>query len=875
MTDYQASSLFSDAFSPRSKDHYAGERSYFREQYLRLRDKVAQLVKLIPQDIPGLTVHDITHLDALWETASTIAGPGYTINPAEAYVFGAAILLHDAGLALASYPRGIAEIYETDEWRDNVAALLAKDEYGELGPVVFSVPPDPVRRMLLAKVLRSLHAKRAGELPNVSWAKSESDPEYLIEDADLRHFYGAIIGKIAASHHAHANHLPEIMGSWIGAFAKAPNEWSIEPLKLACLLRLADAAQIDQRRAPRFLRSLTWPEGLPGDHWNFQSKLAKPALREDALIITSGPSFTLADADAWWLCFDAISMIDDELRGCDVLLENCKLPRLAAKRVRGAESPKALSEFIRTTEWEPVDTTIKVGDVPRLVKMLGGSQLYGQNDTVPIRELVQNSVDAIRARRLFENRPPEYGAVRLSISAREGSWWLEVEDDGIGMSVRTLTGALLDFGRSFWSSDAAQEEFPGLTAKGMKPIGRFGIGFFSVFMLGDRVLVCSRRHDAAQEATRTLEFRSGLDMRPILRKAVPPEYLLEGGTRVSVLLKKDPYAQSGLLAGKTVASAEVAKFEDILPGMCPSIDIDVNVGVQGDSVRCVSANDWRSIEGQALLRRVGTEKILGERFSRPLKGRDLLAVYGNNVRQLADAKGTVHGRACIVAPTSTIWSGGVITIGGFVATGLNGIGGVLVGGGPETAVRDWAMPSVGPDVLCAWASEQAVLLAKSDLSGSEKLRAAGFVMLYGGDPGDLPFAQRGGGYLNRSTLEASLSDIDQIVVFEGDRVEFDEDTDSCHPRDFSNAFEPDASVIFLPKMPWVGRELGGGRGWPACILDSKALCSHESVLREIVERSWGEFEEWADGQVVGTVRHDDIQREVTVFRRARVRRKAV
>ena len=67
--------------------------------------------------------------------------------------------------------------------------------------------------------------------------------------------------------------------------------------------------------------------------------------------------------------------------------------------------------------------------------------------------------------------------------------WLHVEDDGIGMSERTITTPLLDFGKSFWSSDGVMQEFPGFGAKGLSATGRFGVGFFSVFILGDVVRV--------------------------------------------------------------------------------------------------------------------------------------------------------------------------------------------------------------------------------------------------------------------------------------------------------------------------------------------------------------------------------------------------
>ena len=96
------------------------------------------------------------------------------------------------------------------------------------------------------------------------------------------------------------------------------------------------------------------------------------------------------------------------------------------------------------------------------------------------------------------------------ITNREDGIWLSVEDTGIGMSEAVLTGSLLDFGASFWGSTRMVEEFPGLAAKGMASLGKFGIGFFSVFMLGDHVRVITRRPDRAESDALLLEFQDGI-----------------------------------------------------------------------------------------------------------------------------------------------------------------------------------------------------------------------------------------------------------------------------------------------------------------------------------------------------------------------------
>jgi hypothetical protein len=867
VNNYQDSSLWETAFTSPADTRFAEERIFFREQYLNLRKKVEKLVALIPTDIPGLTVHDITHLDALWETASTVAGTPYPLNPAEAYVFGAAILLHDAGMALASYPGGLSDIYCTTEWRDSVAANPGGPNTSEDHPNGKDGPTEPVRKAVLARVLRSLHAKHAVDLPFVSWPNDGGSQSYLIDNESLRDFYGSVIGKIAASHHLPVTKLPTFLPHSVGAISSVPTAWTVDPLKLACLLRAADAAHIDERRAPKFLALLLRPHGVSKLHWNFQGKLAKPRLDSDVLVFTSGPEFGLADADAWWLCFDTISMVDRELRDCDVLLEDFQLPRFAAKRVRGAESPKAMAELIKTKEWEPVDTSIRVADVPRVAEMLGGARLYGRNNSVPIRELIQNATDAIAARCFLEPRPQGYGRVRIWLEQQANIWQLNVEDNGVGMSERTLTETLLDFGNSFWSSEAVKTEFPGLLAKGMKPIGRFGIGFFSVFMLGDIVRVISQRYDHAKESTSVLEFRSGLEMRPILRKATKAEYLRDGGTKVVIDLKSAPFGEKGFIAAIKANDPDDG-LKAILPAICPSVEVNVSVGQEDMLKPYFGANDWTEINGEQLLRRIGHGELGPFVQSGGWSDEKLCATYGKLVRPLIGAGGIVYGRACIKGTASyTRTHVGTITVGGFSAKHIAGIGGILVGA-PQTAARNSAFPTVTAEVLSSWASEQAKIVAESNLSGEAKLRATGIVMQCGGDPGNLPILKFGDDYPGLDQLRHQLVNIDQLMVYVGEQIDYDEDQDRCHPRDFSRDFEVESSIGFLCRMPGSILETDG-KNWPACILDCVPPLTYETRLLSLLEDAWGGCESWScDGIKVGSVGSYDVERAITVYTRS-------
>lgn len=59
--DFRQTWLWSQAFSNPRSDSSTEEQEYFRSQYLAMRSKVEQLVSRIAVDMPGMTVHDITH----------------------------------------------------------------------------------------------------------------------------------------------------------------------------------------------------------------------------------------------------------------------------------------------------------------------------------------------------------------------------------------------------------------------------------------------------------------------------------------------------------------------------------------------------------------------------------------------------------------------------------------------------------------------------------------------------------------------------------------------------------------------------------------------------------------------------------------------
>ena len=188
------------------------------------------------------------------------------------------------------------------------------------------------------------------------------------------------------------------------------------------------------------------------------------------------------------------------------------------------------------TQTETVEKHGFGAEVGRLLDLVVHS-LYSERE-IFLRELVANAADATDRRR-FEALtdpslvPPEGAKIRIvpDKEARE----LRIIDDGIGMSREELMQNLGTIARSGTRAfgealaGAKPEERPSL-------IGQFGVGFYSAFMVADRVEVTSRKagtdaawtwaSDGAGEFTMAAAERDQPGTEIVLRmKADADEYL--------------------------------------------------------------------------------------------------------------------------------------------------------------------------------------------------------------------------------------------------------------------------------------------------------------------------------------------------------------
>lgn len=154
-----------------------------------------------------------------------------------------------------------------------------------------------------------------------------------------------------------------------------------------------------------------------------------------------------------------------------------------------------------------VDTQIETlefqAEARQLLQLMVHS-IYSNKD-IFLRELISNASDALDKLRLAAFQDKELQAdttdLHITLDVDKEARTLTVRDNGIGMSreeVVTLIGTIAKSGTADLLRKMKEAKD---TAASAELIGQFGVGFYSAFMVGDKVTLLTRRADET-EATR-------------------------------------------------------------------------------------------------------------------------------------------------------------------------------------------------------------------------------------------------------------------------------------------------------------------------------------------------------------------------------------
>jgi molecular chaperone HtpG len=145
-----------------------------------------------------------------------------------------------------------------------------------------------------------------------------------------------------------------------------------------------------------------------------------------------------------------------------------------------------------------------------------------------LRELISNSSDALDKLRHLTLTDDAYKMVpfdpRIDLELDENANTLTIADTGIGMNEEDLVSHLGTIARSGTKNFLSL--LSGDAKKDSNLIGQFGVGFYSAFMVADKIEVVSRKAGEELAWRWTSDGQSGFDIEPAERLAVGTTILL-------------------------------------------------------------------------------------------------------------------------------------------------------------------------------------------------------------------------------------------------------------------------------------------------------------------------------------------------------------
>lgn len=170
-------------------------------------------------------------------------------------------------------------------------------------------------------------------------------------------------------------------------------------------------------------------------------------------------------------------------------------------------------------------------DVSRLMDIIINS-LYTKKE-VFIREIISNASDALDKARFIAVSDPDFlstaSDLEIKIDFDNDAKTISITDTGVGMSKAEL---IKNLGTVAKSGTTAFLEAMG-QGENMSLIGQFGVGFYSAFLVANKVVVTSKANDDEQHI-----WTSTADSKFFLTKD-PRGDTLGRGTRVTLHLKDD------------------------------------------------------------------------------------------------------------------------------------------------------------------------------------------------------------------------------------------------------------------------------------------------------------------------------------------------
>lgn len=478
----------------------------FYTQWCLAKEYIPKVQSVIVRTFPHYSLHDSSHSEAILNYIARVLGEDAiaSLSCADLWLLLLASYYHDLGMAV--FAKDIETIFGDRTFFDFVKECQT-DKAHPLHPfaLAYEVKHDGIyfknialdastydgARFLLAEFIRKRHAGRSGESvlkDSAIHLAGDPIPERLIR----------LLGRICEMHTKGFDQLMTLPVKEVGLGTE-----DCHPRFVAAMLRIGDLLDLDNNRFSDVLLK-TLPV-IPRDSLLHKKKhLSIEHLRIDRKSVevwARCDDYDVADITNQWL-----EMISEEFRRQrDVWQDlvpdgfNAYLPSIGELKVD-------LEGF------DTIDGKKRPGfeiDSSKAIEMLQGAGLY-TNPAQCMRELLQNAVDATYIA-IFQRDGETISSVddflaackkekievqidKKGVKGDSVIWHVSIEDYGVGMGKEDI-GFLTCTGSKNKEKLRLIEQMP----EYMRPSGTFGIGFQSVFLMTEKVVMRTRKRDSSQE----------------------------------------------------------------------------------------------------------------------------------------------------------------------------------------------------------------------------------------------------------------------------------------------------------------------------------------------------------------------------------------
>jgi len=218
-------------------------------------------------------------------------------------------------------------------------------------------------------------------------------------------------------------------------------------------------------------------------------------------------------------------------------------------------------------------------EVNRMMKLIINS-LY-KNKEIFLRELISNASDALDKIRFLSLTDKDAlsatDELSIKIKADKDQKLLQITDTGIGMTKADLVNNLGTIAKSGTSDFMAKLSDAKSASETNDLIGQFGVGFYSAFLVADRVIVTSKNNDDEQHI-----WESDADSFSVIKD--PRGNTLGRGTTITLQLKEEAqdYLEEGTLQQLVKKYSQFINFNIYLWG---SKEIDVEEPIEEEEAK--------------------------------------------------------------------------------------------------------------------------------------------------------------------------------------------------------------------------------------------------------------------------------------------------